>query len=214
MIMDVLVTGTTVAAAYGAGFWLGKTDRKWTENAETAEKESGSLSEADQRKNLWQEHRDQVQERLPSGAKRVMLGRAIGSPVTGEVSYFTEGTRRGALIHSTQGRLYAPASGKITRLYPTGNRMLLRTEYGIELLIQAGIETNELEGLYYRPRVVQNEIVSKGKLLLEYDPDGIQQEGYDPSVLMSVEDAENYRDITVSDVSQVKNGEDIMWVRK
>ncbi len=265
MILDVIVTGTTVAVAYGAGFWLGKVDRRlagaaeepepvelgkegWQRNGSQGWEKQDSLKghtkedwqgngsqgweKQDSRRgrvkeeresrsyngiqmNLWDRARkDQVQERLPNGAKRILLGRAIGSPVTGEVTYFSEGSSRGAMIRSSQGKLYAPASGKIVKLYPTGNRMRLRTEYGVELLIQAGIETGGLEGLHYRPRVVQNEIVTKGKLLLEYDPEAIRLEGYDPTVVMSVEDAQDYRDITVADMPQVKNGEDIMWVRK
>ncbi len=227
MIMDILVTGTTVAAAYSAGFWIGKADKRMMSAAgkeESADEEveisAGSAGELEEnngikrgrkRKEWGNRH---IQEKLQPGTKRIVLGRAIGSPATGEVSYFKEGGRRGALIHSGQGKLYAPVSGKIVRLFPTGNSMLLRTDYGVELMIQAGIGTEELEGLYYRPRVVQNEFVSKGKLLLEYDPEGIRREGFDPSVLMSVEDAQEFRDITVSDAPHVKNGEDIMWVRR
>lgn len=241
MILDILVTGTTVAVAYGAGFLLGKTDRKLTAVAEENEEDGAEYSENDadspqdgsfgkshseaphvmrygketyRQEVLHRERSRASQERLPAGAKKIMLGRAIGSPVTGEVSFFHEGVRKGAIFHSSQGKLYAPASGKIVRLYPTGNCMRLRTEFGVELLLQAGIQTEELEGMHYRPRVVQNEVVTKGKLLLEYDPAAIRLEGYDPSVLMSVEDAEDYRDITVSDAERVQSGDDIMWVRR
>lgn len=200
MIMDILVTGTTVAAAYGAGFWIGKADKRLL------------AAQADEPEEPVEKEEERV-ERLQPGAKRILLGRTIGSPVSGELSCYKEGTRRGAMIRSSQGKLYAPVSGKIVRLYPTGNSMLLRTDYGMELLIQAGIGTEELEGLYYRPRVVQNEFVNKGKLLLEYDPEAIRREGYDPSVLMSVEGPQEFKDIMVSDAPHVKNGEDIMWVR-
>lgn len=144
--------------------------------------------------------------------KRIPLGWAIGSPIGGAVSYFYEGTTRGVIIKPDQGKLYAPAPGKITRLYPTGNSFRLRTEFGVELYIQAGERTGELEGLYFRPRVVQNEIVQKGKLLLEYDLQGVEEEGYDPSIRMSVEDAEDYQNISVTETVNVKTGEDLMWV--
>lgn len=142
------------------------------------------------------------------------LGWAIGSPVAGTVSLFPEGARRGILICPEQGKLFAPVSGKIIRLYPTGNAMRLRTEQGIELLLKAGTRTEELEGMYYRSRVVENEIVGKGKLLLEYDVDKIRQEGYDPDVVVTVEDAENYRDIVLTEEKRVKTGEDLLWVRR
>lgn len=146
------------------------------------------------------------------GEKKIPLGWAVGSPVSGTVSYFHEGTKRGAMITPEQGVLYAPVAGKITRLYPTGNAMRLRTDYGIELLIQAGVDTGELEGRYYRARVVKNEVVNKGKPLLEFDVEGIRSEGYDPSVMMSVEDAQDYQNVTVCDAPRVKAGENLMWV--
>ncbi len=148
------------------------------------------------------------------GEKRIPLGWAVGSPVAGAVSYFNEGTKRGAKILPEQGIVYAPAAGKITRLYPTGNAMRLRTDYGIELLIQAGVDTEELEGRHYRARVLKNEVVNKGKPLVEFDVEAIRREGYDPSVVMTVEDAENFQDITVCDTPNVKAGENLLWVRK
>lgn len=147
-------------------------------------------------------------------SKRIPMGWAIGSPAAGEVSFFYENARRGAVIRPEQGRLYAPAAGKIVRLYPTGNAFRLRTDFGVELLIQAGVLTEELEGQYFRSRIVQNEIVNKGKLLLEFDLEGIEKEGYDSSILLSVEEAQDYRDINITDVQRVKTGEDLLWVRK
>ena len=152
--------------------------------------------------------------KVQPGAKRIPLGWAIGSPVAGEVKYYHEGTKRGAMIVPKQEILYAPASGKIIRLYPTGNAMRLRTDCGIELLIQAGVDTDELEGRYYRPRVLQNEVVNKGKPLLQFDIIGLRTEGYDPAVMVSVEEADDYRNITVCDSLVVKAGEDLMWVSR
>lgn len=145
--------------------------------------------------------------------KRIPLGWAIGSPVAGNVSLYYEGNRRGALILSDQGRMYAPASGKIIKLYPMGNRMLLRTDSGVELILQVGDHVDELCGAYFRPRVVQNEIVNKGKLLLEYDREGLLKEGADAGVSISMEASENLRDITITGKDRVKVGDELMWVK-
>lgn len=148
-----------------------------------------------------------------SREKRIPLGWAIGSPVAGNVSLYYEGNRRGALILSDQGRMYAPASGKIIKLYPMGNRMLLRTDSGVELILQVGDHVDELCGAYFRPRVVQNEIVNKGKLLLEYDRERLLKEGVDAGVSISMEASENLQDITITGKDQVKVGEELMWVK-
>jgi len=152
--------------------------------------------------------------RAMAGEKRIPAGWAIGSPVSGMVTFIREGEGKGAQIVPDQGKLHAPATGKITRLYPTGNAMRLKTDNGIELLIQAGVETEALEGRCYRPRIVQNEFVNKGKLLLEFDIEGIVAEGFDPCVKMSVVEAEDYRGISVCENTRVKVGEDLLWVRR
>lgn len=146
--------------------------------------------------------------------RRVPLGWAIGSPVSGEASFYYEGGRRGVIITPEEGMLYSPAAGKIIRLYPTGNAFRIRTDCGAELLVRIGLGTDELEGMYYRPRVLQNEIVNKGKPLIEFDLEKIAREGYDTSVRISVEEAQDYRDISVTDAGHVRVGEDLLWVRQ
>lgn len=211
--MDMTIGIWGIALSFLAGFLMGRVgngigqDTPVGENGERIKNKEKKDQEGKDRAGMEQD------EKLRPGEKKIPLGWAVGSPASGEVSYFYEGTRRGAMIVPDQGMLYAPASGKITRLYPTGNAMRLRTDYGVELLIQAGLRTGELEGRYYRPRVVQNEIVNKGKLLLEYDITGIRGEGYDASILMSVEEARDYQDITVCDAPRVKVGEDLMWIK-
>lgn len=144
--------------------------------------------------------------------KRIPLGWAIGSPAEGAVYTFNDGRRKGAMVRTTQGCLYAPVSGKIVKLYPMGNQMILRTDFGVELLLRVGGVIDEMTGEYFRPRILQNEIVNKGKLLLEYDREGLIAEGEDTDIYISVEVAEDYRNITVTEKAQVKLGEEILWV--
>lgn len=199
------------------GFFAGRTGGQ-EEKEERPEKAGENLpdaGESQERPDISPEQAQPKPERpFRKEGKRIPIGWSIGSPVAGQVAYFYEGNRRGAMIKPEEGLLYAPAPGKIVKLYPTGNALRLRTDYGVELLIQVGVGTNELEGLYFRPRAVQNEVVRKGKPLLEFDLAAIAAEGYDTSVTMSVEDAENYRDITVTEVKRVRNGEDLLWVRQ
>jgi phosphotransferase system IIA component len=155
-----------------------------------------------------------VDSRKRRGESLSHVGWAISSPAQGEVSAFSEGLHKGFLIRATEGKIYAPAAGKITRLFPTGNAMRLRTEDGIEVTLLVGCNTEELEGMYFRPRVVQNEIVNKGKLLLEYDIEGIVSEGYDPTVRMIIDGAQGYRSVEYNEGKTTKIGEHLLWVRK
>jgi phosphotransferase system IIA component len=144
----------------------------------------------------------------------VHTGFCIGSPAQGECKSVQDEYQQGFRIYPRQGGVYAPASGKITRLYPTGNAFRLRTDEGIDLTLKVGTNTEELEGMYFRPRVVQNEVVGKGKLLLEYDLDSIRQEGYDITLWLTVEDHEDYQSIEFAKDGITKIGESLLWITK
>lgn len=139
-------------------------------------------------------------------------GRPFASPVAGQVDVLNNQGRRGVLLTPEENRVYAPASGKIIRLYPRGNEFLLRTDSGVILRVRAGERDAEMTRDYFRPRVVQNEFVGKGKLLLEYDREALARDGYDTHVSMTVEEDEGNYDLSVTGSMWVKNGQDCLWV--
>lgn len=139
-------------------------------------------------------------------------GHPIASPVAGQVDILDSQGRRGVRLTPEENRVYAPASGKIIRLYPRGNEFLLRTDSGVVLRLQAGERDAEMTRDYFRPRVVQNEFVGKGKLLLEYDREALARDGYDTHVSMTVEENENSYDLSVTGSMWVKSGQDCLWV--
>lgn len=143
-----------------------------------------------------------------------MGGWSVGSPVSGEVTEHNEGDRPTVVIHTDGNRLYAPAGGKITRLFPMGNAMLFTTEFGAELYIQAGKTEDELLNRYYRPKIVQNEVVGKGKLLLEFDRQGLEAEGISPDVSVCVEHYGSGGAVRMTMRERVKAGEEILKMRE
>ncbi|MDE6167160.1 MAG: PTS glucose transporter subunit IIA [Acetatifactor sp.] len=137
----------------------------------------------------------------------------VGSPVSGQVRALKEGECPSIVIDPKEDRLYAPANGKITRLFPMGNAFLFHTEFGTELFIQAGDARDDLLGRYFRPRVLQNEIVGKGKLLLEFDRQGLEAEGISPEVSVRLENRSYDSDILSDSGENVRIGEDIIQIR-
>lgn len=138
----------------------------------------------------------------------------VGSPVSGWVTSCREGEHPVVVIQPEEDRLYAPAAGKITRLYPMGNAFLFRTEFGTEVHIQVGNVGDDLLGRYFRPRVVQNEIVGKGKLMLEFDSQRLVAEGISPAVTVSVESQSYDNSVRAVATEQVRAGEDILLVEE
>ncbi len=113
------------------------------------------------------------------------------APVEETVETREEGMLRNAIsareISIGNGKLYAPVDGKIIRIAPMGNRFVLRTKFGMKLSLQVGELTDELQGRFFRPRVVNNEIVGRGKLLLEYDMERLVGEGIRTEVTVKEE---------------------------
>lgn len=146
--------------------------------------------------------------------KTVSLGREIGSPVAGQMGVYVEDGRRKLRLLPDQGKVYAPASGRIQRLYPMGSAMLLHTEFGADLLLQVGNGVDEMCSGFYHCRVMEHEYVRKGTLLLEYDPVGIRGEGASPEVILSVENEEDLGGVTVTGQSRIKVGETILYIAR
>ena len=155
----------------------------------------------------WERH-----ERKHPGEKRILAGSGIGSPASGKVSAFQENGKKGIRILPDSGKIYAPASGKIVKLYPMGSRMCLRTDGGTEILIEAGSNIEEADADWYRSRIVQNEVVDKGKLLLEYDMQAIEEQGGDNAVFVSMADTQKMQEVEVTSAPYVKTGQEIMWL--
>ena len=58
----------------------------------------------------------------------------------------------------------APADGKITVAFPTGHAYGMRTEDGLDLLMHIGMDTVELDGKYFTPKVAKGDTVKRGDI--------------------------------------------------
>lgn len=138
---------------------------------------------------------------------------SVGSPVSGYVAEQSDGEQPTVVVDPDSGQVFAPAGGKITRLFPLGNAFRLVTEFGTQLYVQVGDVGDELLGRYYRPRVVQNEIVGKGKLLLEFDREGLAAEGVSCDVRVCVEGFRYGHSVKDTAGERVRIGEEIFRVQ-
>ena len=69
------------------------------------------------------------------------------------------------------GQLVAPCDGVVTHLARTGHAVTLATAEGVEILLHIGIDTVELNGRGFTPKVAQGAHVHAGDLLIEFDQD-------------------------------------------
>lgn len=191
--MDMFVLCAVAVLAAMGGFWAGRSIQWQLVEEESTETEN-------------------VEEKGSSRIKTIARGREIGSPVTGDAGVFQENGRLKVRIQPEQGKVYAPVSGKISHLYPMGSAMRMQTEFGAEIFLQVGSHVDEMCSGFYRCRVMEHEYVRKGALLMEYDPEGIEEQGADSTVILSVENEEELGGMSAAEQGRVKAGEPVLCV--
>lgn len=212
--MDMFVLGAVAVLAAMAGFWAGRSLTWQLAEAEGIHAENAADDDEKTAQSLPdpEERGERSRGRRRKNAKTLAPGREIASPISGQVSVFEENGKRKLRMLPDQGKIYAPVAGRIRHLYPMGSAMVLQTEFGADILLQAGSHVDEMCSGYYRCRVMEHEVVRKGTLLLEYDPAAIHAEGADPEVILSVENEEELGGLTVTAKSRMKAGEPILYV--
>ncbi len=143
-------------------------------------------------------------------------GETIAAPLTGEVKPLSEvaddafssgALGQGLAFVPAQGKVYAPADGEITTFFPTGHAIGLQSDGGAEILIHVGMDTVKLDGKGFTPKAAQGSRVRKGDLLLEFDMDLIQKEGYSMITPMIITNSDEFADVVPVNAKALQTGD-------
>ncbi len=194
---DVVATGVLGLLI---GFWSGRSIRWKMEETEETDRD------------------DREARKITANRQLLREGTAIGSPVNGEIRRSAEeaenpGTGSISIVPE-DGKVYAPTAGKVLKLYPMGNRIRFRTDSGLELLLNICRDREELHSAYYHCNVLQNEIVRKGKLLVEFDREGLSKEGVDTAVTVEMCQVPEVKQIVSTWKDYIRAGEELLWVQR
>lgn len=119
----------------------------------------------------------------------------LGSPVEGEVIsikkvndgvFASEVLGKGIAVIPTKGEIIAPADCTVSLIYPTLHAMGLALDNGVELLIHIGVNTVNLDGMYFRKHVEAGTHILKGTKIVSFDMEKIKAAGYDTTVMVIV----------------------------
>ncbi|WP_066188883.1 beta-glucoside-specific PTS transporter subunit IIABC [Gracilibacillus timonensis] len=136
----------------------------------------------------------------------------VASPMTGEVvsldkvndpAFSTGAMGKGVAIIPTEGKVYAPVSGKVTTLFHTNHAIGLTSKDQTEVLIHVGLDTVKLAGKHFEAYVKQDDIVEQGQLLLKFDLEAIKADGYDVTTPIIITNSNDYTDVIETDKGSV-----------
>ncbi|MBE6068447.1 MAG: PTS glucose transporter subunit IIA [Clostridium lundense] len=119
----------------------------------------------------------------------------------------------GFAVIPSGNKVYAPASGEITVLFPTKHAVAITTEEGLEILVHIGIDTVNLNGEGFTAYVEQGNKVKKGDLLVSFDAEFVEKNAKSlitPVVITNMHEVES---LTV-DFSKKKAMEEVATIVK
>lgn len=135
---------------------------------------------------------------LPNEILVPVDGQVVSLTNVNDEVFASEAMGKGAGIVPSSGVVSAPVNGKVTSVYRTGHAIGIVSDAGIELLIHIGINTVKLKGQHFKPVVKENDQITIGDKLVEFDLKQIVAAGYDPTVMIVVTNSFNYDQIRVN----------------
>lgn len=136
-----------------------------------------------------------------------LKGKSVPLSEVSDPTFAQEILGKGGAVLPTEGKLYAPADGNIVTVMDTKHAIGMTSSDGAEILMHVGIDTVQLNGKHFEARVKSGDKVKKGQLLLEFDIDGIVNEGYEVITSIIISNTQNYSAVNLVKTGDVAVGE-------
>ena len=117
-------------------------------------------------------------------------------------------------IDPSEGKVFAPAGGEITQAPDSGHALGIMADGGVEILIHVGVDTVEMKGDGFSPKVKVGDKVKKGDLLLVMDLGKIAAAGHPAVVITVVTNTDDFKAVEVVASGDVEPGADLIKVSK
>jgi phosphoenolpyruvate-protein phosphotransferase len=115
-------------------------------------------------------------------------------------------------IDPLSGVLLSPCDGVITHLARTHHAVTLRTPQGAEILVHIGIDTVELAGKGFTPKVEQGASVRAGQVLIEFDADYVAQNAPSLVSVIAIANSDAFEVVDRAGRGMLKAGESQLLV--
>lgn len=154
-------------------------------------------------------------------AKPMVKAIEISSPIKGKVlrledlqdAAFASGVLgKGAAVLPEEGKVYAPVDGTVTALFPTLHAIGIVSEEGVEVLIHIGLNTVQLDGRGFEAAVAQGDRVEKGQLMITFDREMMESEGFCMETPVIITNSAAYLDVVDEKRERVEAGERLLAV--
>ncbi len=120
-------------------------------------------------------------------------GLQVVTPVSGEVItlddvkdevFSSRAMGDGLAVYPTSGTVFAPISGEVVTVFPTGHAFGIQSNQGTEVLVHIGLDTVDLPKGIFNMTIKQGDQVIKGQTIGTFDLSAIVDKNYDPTTML------------------------------
>lgn len=143
----------------------------------------------------------------------------IASPMNGKIlklsevqdkAFASEAIGKGVAIIPKDGEVRAPFDGSVAAIFPTAHAIGLKSKDGCEVLIHIGLDTVKLEGKYFAQHVNQGDSVKKGDLLITFEKEKLENEGFVLETPVVITNTQEYSKIANLEQNEIFTGENLL----
>lgn len=169
-----------------------------------------------------EQHKEQLEPEVTVQEKMIKQ-LEIASPIKGRVlklesvkdAAFASGVLgKGAAVLPEEGKVYAPASGIVSALFPTLHALGIETDDGVQILIHIGLDTVQLNGEGFEAMIKQGDRIEKGQLLITFDKEFIESKGYCIETPVLVSNSDDFLDVVETSEEYADAGDLLLNVLK
>ena len=121
---------------------------------------------------------------------------------------------KGAAVLPEEGKVFAPADGEVTALFPTLHAIGMKTVEDVEILIHIGLDTVQLNGEGFEAMVQCGDKVKKGQLLIAFDKELIEGKGYCLETPVIITNSDDFLDVVETSEGEVEPGNSLVKILK
>ncbi|MDE7242983.1 MAG: alpha-glucoside-specific PTS transporter subunit IIBC [Oscillospiraceae bacterium] len=139
--------------------------------------------------------------------KAVANGKAIPVSEVPDEVFASKTLGDGVAVIVTDGKVYSPVDGEITMVAETLHAYGISTADGLELCVHIGINTVELNGRGFTPKVKEGDHVKAGQLLCEVDMALMKEKGYPTHTPILMTNGDECAEVRLLPAENVKAGQ-------
>ncbi len=124
-----------------------------------------------------------------------VAGSALPLTEVADKVFASEAMGRGVAIKPTDGTIVAPISGRVVVAMKSGHAFGIKSDDGVEVLVHIGIDTVQLKGEGFSPKVAKGDVVAAGDVLCEVDLAAVEAAGYDTTTVVVVTNTGQFADV-------------------